>query len=122
VVFVSQNRPWPPASISGTVRDERGEPLIGVFVRLLAQIRVGSACTGAAGTVVLTTTAASYRIGMLASGRYFVMVPSVQNSLPASATAANTMAPDTYSRYRDAGRPLPPLEPWSIWICHLGCW
>ena len=77
---------WPPASISGRVTDESGEPLIGVFVRLLAQVRIGATTRWAAGVLAMTDDRGVYRVGNLPAGRYAVMVPSVQSSVFASAS------------------------------------
>ena len=87
---------WPPASISGTVRDESGEPVIGVFVKLLAQVRIGASFRWASGNIVVTDDRGMFRIGQLLPGRYVVIVPSVQSSLPDAPTSA---------------KPLPSVEP-----------
>ena len=73
---------WPPASISGQVTDEAGEPVIGVFVRLLSQVRVGASNRWAVGLLAVTDDRGMYRIGNLQAGRYALMVPSVQASVP----------------------------------------
>lgn len=79
---------WPPSSISGAVIDEAGEPVIGVFVRVLAPIRIGGIDQWAVSDVTLTDDRGVYRIGKLHPGRYLVMVPSVQASVPRSTTAS----------------------------------
>lgn len=74
---------WPPAAVSGRVLDERGEPVVGVPVRVLAQILVGGRPQIAAGLTAMTDDRGAYRIAGLRAGRYFVQVPSVQSSVPA---------------------------------------
>lgn len=69
---------WPPAAVSGRVFDERGEPVVGVPVRVLAQILVGGRPQIAAGLSTITDDRGAYRIAGLRAGRYFVQVPSVQ--------------------------------------------
>lgn len=74
---------WPPAAVSGRVLDERGEPVVGVHVRVLAQILVGGRPQIAAGAGTFTDDRGAYRIAGLRPGRYFVQVPSVQSAVPA---------------------------------------
>ena len=74
-----------PGSISGTVVDERGEPVVGILVRLLPQILMISANAVARGPVAQTDDRGAYRIAGLGPGRYLVSVPSVQSALPATA-------------------------------------
>ena len=77
-----------PGSISGTVVDERGEPAVGVFVRVLARVRVAGRMTLAAGQTSKTDDRGVYRLADLSPGRYIVQVPSVQQSFPSSLTPA----------------------------------
>jgi hypothetical protein len=74
---------WPPAAVSGRVLDERGEPIVGVPVRVMAQILVGGRPQVAAGPGTVTDDRGAYRIAGLRPGRYFVQVPSVQSAVPA---------------------------------------
>ncbi len=101
---------WPPASISGFVTDERGEPLIDVFVRVLSKVRIGAADRWAVGTPVLTDDRGMYRVGLLYPGTYAVMVPSVQVSAPATATAVvdPMVDVDSATRLVVKGYPVPP--------------
>jgi hypothetical protein len=78
-----------PGAISGTVMDERGEPVAGVLVRALSQIRLAGREQLATGPTVVTDDRGIYRIGGLGPGRYTAMVPSVQAS--AVASTPNTM-------------------------------
>lgn len=104
---------WRPSSISGTVTDERGEPVIGVFVRVVTRVRVGGRERFASSHVTLTDDRGLYRIGMLRPGRYTVMVPSVTASAPVG-TPAWTLLGTTeqgLQNARNAGRPLPAGDP-----------
>ena len=76
----------PPGSLSGAVMDERGEPIVGAYVRLLSQVLIGGETQWLAGAVTRTDDRGAYRIPGLGPGRYVVSVPSVQATLPASAT------------------------------------
>lgn len=73
---------WKPSSISGTVRDERGEPVVGTPVRVLLRVRIGGASRWAAGPVSETDDRGVYRIAGLQPGAYVVQVPSIQVTLP----------------------------------------
>jgi hypothetical protein len=75
-----------PGSISGTVVDERGEPIVGVYVRVLLQVPIAGRTQWLAGAVASTDDRGAYRIPGLGPGSYVVSVPSVQATLPASAT------------------------------------
>jgi hypothetical protein len=75
-----------PGSISGTVVDERGEPLVGAHVRVLPQVLIAGRTQWLAGTVARTDDRGAYRIAGLGPGIYAVSVPSVQATMPASAT------------------------------------
>ncbi len=77
-----------PGAISGRVVDEYGEPAAGVFVRVLARVRVGGRMQLAAGLIAKTDDLGGYRIAGLAPGSYFIQIPSVQQSIPAAMTAA----------------------------------
>ena len=81
-------RLWPPAAVGGRVLDERGEPVVGVPVRVVAQILVGGRPQIAAGPGTVTDDRGTYRIAGLRPGRYFVQVPSVQSAVPAGVDPA----------------------------------
>jgi hypothetical protein len=107
---------WSPGVISGTVRDERGEPVVGVIVRALARIRVAGRDDLAAGPITVTDDQGRYRIPGLLPGRYIVQVPSPQMSVPGG-TRINTAATnvpegaidvDDTSRLVIGRFPLPP--------------
>ena len=77
-----------PSAVSGTIVDERGDPVVGAYVRVLAEVMVGGVPHLAAGPVTRTDDRGAYRIGGLAPGRYVVSVPSVQVSVSPSVAAA----------------------------------
>ncbi|HUR20958.1 MAG TPA: carboxypeptidase-like regulatory domain-containing protein [Vicinamibacterales bacterium] len=78
---------WRPAAISGMVRDERGEALVGVRVRMLVGAVVAGRERWASGPVTQTDDRGMYRFGGLVKGRYLIHVPSIQISLPAGEAA-----------------------------------
>jgi Carboxypeptidase regulatory-like domain len=93
---------WRPGVISGTVVDERGEALVGVWVRALAQIPVAARRRMAVGPAALTDDRGAYRLAELRPGRYLISVPSPQPSVPATLPAAST---------RPAGLEIAPARP-----------
>ena len=101
-----------PGSISGTVVDERGEPAVGVFVRVLSRVKVAGRLTLTAGQTSKTDDRGVYRLADLAPGRYIVQVPSVQQSFPASLTPAEIagLRADQMSPGRAAPEPPPALD------------
>jgi len=98
-------RMWRPGSISGTVLDESGAPVVGVFVRALASIRVAGATHLAVTGSAQTDDRGMYELGGLTPGRYLVSVPSVQSSVGASATT------DTITNASPSRIPGPPGSP-----------
>ena len=78
---------WKPASISGTIRDERGEPLVDVPVRILMAFGFGGRDQWAAWAVTQTDDRGAYRFAGLLPGRYSVFVPSMQITLPGGQVA-----------------------------------
>ena len=86
-----------PSSISGTVLDERGEVVVGVFVQVLAQFYASGQTRLAAGPIAVTDDRGQYRVSPLLAGRYVVMVPSVQmssNAPPSVRPPGSTRLPD----------------------------
>lgn len=107
---------WPAGAIGGTVIDEAGEVVVGVYVRVLKAIRVAGRPLFAAGPVVETDDRGQYRLSGLSPGRYVVEVPSVQASVPASANADEIAGRSRQmaARMRASGQPLtddPLLDP-----------
>src|SRR5579871_3314783 len=66
-----------PGAIAGLVVDERGEPVVGVYVRVLAQMLVGGRPHLVAGGAVKTDDRGAYRLAGLPEGTFYVNVPSV---------------------------------------------
>jgi len=93
---------WKPGAIGGRVLDERGDAVVGIFVRALAQQFVAGTPRLLAGASAKTDDRGEYRIAGLVPGRYLVMVPSVQSTvsadLPASALAQPTSASSALER------------------------
>lgn len=77
-----------PGAINGTVVDERGEPVVDVAVRVLRRGFIAGRAQWLAGTAARTDDRGIYRIAGLVPGTYVVSVPSVQATLPESATIA----------------------------------
>lgn len=87
---------WRPSSVSGSVRDERGEPVVGVFVRALVRIRLGGREDLAVGPMTVTDDRGLYRLSGLTSGRYVIQVPSVQVSVPSGTRVDVPRTGDAY--------------------------
>jgi hypothetical protein len=77
---------WRPAAMTGTVRDEAGEPLVGVSVRALREAVDGAWPEWAVGSSAITDDRGFFRIDSLSPGTYLLSVPSPLASLPAPAT------------------------------------
>ncbi len=75
---------WKPGSISGIVRDETGEAVVGIVVRVLQRIRIQGRDEFVAGPNTRTDDHGAYRISGVMPGRYLLQVPSVQASVPTS--------------------------------------
>lgn len=76
-----------PSAISGTITDERGDPVVGAYVRVLAGVTVAGVTHLAGGPAAKTDDRGVYRIGALVPGKYIVTVPSVQVGVSADAAA-----------------------------------
>jgi hypothetical protein len=94
---------WKPAAIRGTIRDERGEPLVGMTVRVLMRVRVGGVNRWAAGSSDETDDRGEYRIAGLQPGAYIVQVPAIQISLPSGEVTMYA----TSAQRATAGAPAP---------------
>jgi hypothetical protein len=96
---------WRHASIGGTVRDEVGEAVAGVWVRALARIFVAGYAHWMSGPVTRTDDRGVYRLAGLTPGHWIVMVPSVQAAVPAD-TSIHTLSgftPEAASAMQAAG-------------------
>ena len=107
---------WKPGAISGVVKDEAGDPVVGVFVRAIVRVRIQGRDDLAAGPMTVTDDRGAYRISGLVPGRYLIHVPSVQASMPPGAThrIVPSTDPDAVVDVDDTNRlvvsrfPLPP--------------
>ncbi len=75
-------RLWRFASLSGTVRDEAGDVLVGVkVVAFLRLSKAGESTLAEAGSA-LTDDRGAYRLGLMVPGRYALLVPSARSTFP----------------------------------------
>jgi hypothetical protein len=81
-------------AIGGTVTDERGEAVVGAYVRLLVPFKLAGTPQIAAGPAVKTDDRGAYRIANLPAGTYFVEVPSVQHSVQANTSMSEIEGAD----------------------------
>jgi uncharacterized protein (DUF2141 family) len=97
---------WKPGVISGVLRDERGEPVVGVQVATISVLRFAGRDRLASGSVTLTDDRGAYRIPNLPPGRYLIAVPSVQSSISPFATQADLtgMSDDRYAAAQGTSR------------------
>jgi hypothetical protein len=97
---------WRPGVISGTVSDERGEPVVGAPVRLLQRVRVAGVPHLSSGSSTTTDDRGRYRIAGLMPGDYIVNVPSVQTAVPAATPALTVegLTPEAAARGSDQPR------------------
>jgi hypothetical protein len=77
-------RLWRPASVSGVVVDEAGEPLIGIQVSAIQQRRLAGRLRSTIANSATTDDRGMYRISRLAPGDYVVAMISSQVSIPLS--------------------------------------
>ncbi|HEX7779503.1 MAG TPA: carboxypeptidase regulatory-like domain-containing protein, partial [Vicinamibacterales bacterium] len=100
---------WRPASISGAVVDEAGEPMVGILVRAYIEILVGGVAHAASSVITRTDDRGVYRLANLAEGKYVVMVPSVQHAVPASISLLDLSGttPEMVASAETAGREAP---------------
>lgn len=79
---------WRPAAVGGLVTDEHGDPVVNVYVRVLAQRRIAGQTHLIASASGMTDDRGRYRISGLRPGSFYVTVPSIQWSVPTTMTAA----------------------------------
>ena len=84
---------WRAGSISGRVTDERGEPLVGVAVRVFSLANISGRQQLVAGDIATTDDLGMYRIGALKPARYSVAVLSVQSTVLQSTQEAPSTVP-----------------------------
>ena len=85
-------RIWRYASINGTVRDEAGEPAVGVGVRVLRVAMTGGRRRLTASVSATTDDRGAYRLANLPPGQYLVFVPSTTTSVPVATVDWYTQA------------------------------
>lgn len=107
---------WRPSTISGSVRDENGDPVVGVYVRALMKVRLAGREDFVVGPLTVTDDRGQYRLGRVLPGRYVIQVPSVQMTVPEGTRVNEPGGNDAYGAV-DAGDevrlvigryPLPP--------------
>jgi hypothetical protein len=98
---------WRQSSISGTVLDEAGEPVVSVWVRALAQILISGQAQWVSGPVTKTDDRGMYRFAGLGPGKWTVLVPSVQSAVPADSSVytVSGVTPEQVAANEMAGRP-----------------
>jgi hypothetical protein len=106
---------WKGGAISGTVTDERGDPVVGVYVHVLFETLVSGAKQLASGPLTTTDDRGAYRIAGLGPGTYLVAVPSAAATVPAvgkaiigQATPFAVFDADAGARLALGKYPIPP--------------
>jgi hypothetical protein len=80
---------WKDASITGTVTDETGEPVVGVFIRVLRRTIVGGRpVVQLSGAGRYTDDRGVYRAFDIVPGDYVVCLPATQTTIPVAALEA----------------------------------
>lgn len=76
---------WRHAIVSGTVRDEAGEPVVGAMVRVLRRVADGPGGTPRylPGSLATTDDRGRYRVTRLTPGEFLATVPQTQVTIPA---------------------------------------
>ncbi len=69
-------------SIAGRLTDARGDAIVGAFIRAIAEVTVSGATRYAISAQTKTDDQGAYVLDGLAPARYYVLVPSVQNTVP----------------------------------------
>ena len=98
-------RLWKGGAIEGTVRDEAGEPLVGMVV---SAVRRGSDGRLINGPTTTTDDRGAYRLGTLLPGEYVVVVPQTNVMLPAVTVEDLTAIPAGGAPSRNFGTAMLP--------------
>jgi protocatechuate 3,4-dioxygenase beta subunit len=100
-------RMWRNSSISGTVIDEAGDPVVGIRVQAFPRKFAAGRARYSAGTAALTDDRGVYRLANLEPGDYVVGIPSTQTSVPSEIMNAFFGSPPAGDRRRgDLAREL----------------
>jgi hypothetical protein len=101
------------AALSGAVTDEYGDPVVGAYVRAMAEVLIAGQPQLVASSVATTDDRGVYRISGLPAGKYLVHVPIVQESVPATISTAELagLTPQSLATLQRAGRPMPAVDP-----------
>ena len=105
---------WPTSAVTGRVLDERGDPVVGAYVRVLRRLMVAGREHLAPSAPVTTDDRGAYRVAGLDPGAYVVCAPSVQASVPATANVPAEPAlldVDVETRLVVGRYPTPPSRP-----------
>jgi hypothetical protein len=118
---------WPAGAITGTVVDERGEPIAGAYVRVLRQVMVAGRVHLAPSTPVTTDDRGAYRLAGLDPGRYLVCAPMVQSSVAASASlsqpdSSDLVEIDAATRLAVGRYPVPPSRAGTVMAYATSCY
>jgi hypothetical protein len=115
---------WKYATITGTVLDEAGEPVVNVQVRAVRRNTSGGRRVFSGETSGTTDDRGMYRISMLTPGDYLVSVPSSQVSVPVSmlepfrqSMGDETTRSPAFQALMDVGvSPMPPGGPTTLQV------
>ncbi len=101
------------AALSGTVTDEHGDPVVGAYVRAMAEVLIAGQPQLVSSSVATTDDRGVYRISGLPAAKYFVQVPIIQESVPATISTAELagLTPQSLATLQRTGRPMPPVDP-----------
>ena len=87
---------WRPGAIDGVVRDERGEPLVGRYVRVLAAQQSRFFAPFAVVAAGTTDDRGIFRIGRVPPGEYFVGMHGAESDFSLAPTRGALVYPPTY--------------------------
>ena len=100
------------AAITGMLREENGDPAVGVNVRAYRRMVLGGRAQLSASTVVQTDDRGIYRLGNLVPGDYIVAVPFASSTSPSR--AAGELSPEMRASLLASGMPGSPMGSGSI--------
>jgi hypothetical protein len=98
---------WKPGVITGTVRDDRGDPLVGIPIQAMLRVMVRGRARWVSGPVAVTDDRGAYRLADLGPGDYLIHAPSVQITLPSGAAALRSVS---FSTVPNAAANRPPAS------------